>query len=50
MIAGRESFLSIEALEDSALVVFEYSHWKELFKKHNCWSLLLIAILEKGFT
>jgi CRP-like cAMP-binding protein len=50
MSAGRESFFSIEALEDSSLVVFEYSHWKELFKKHNCWSLLLIAILEKGFT
>jgi CRP-like cAMP-binding protein len=50
MIAGRESFFSIEALEDSSLVVFEYNHWKELFKQHNCWSLFLIAILEKGFT
>lgn len=50
MIGSRESFFSIEALEDSSLVVFEYNHWKELFKQHNCWSLLLIAILEKGFT
>lgn len=50
MVEGRGSFFSIEALEDSSLIVIEYSHWKELFRQHNCWSLLLIAILEKGFT
>ena len=50
MKEGRESFFAIEALEDSSLIVFEYSKWKELFNQHNCWSLFLIAVLEKGFT
>lgn len=49
MIQNRESYFSIEALEDSVLVVFAYSDWKQLLNKHECWRQLLILLLEKGY-
>ncbi|MBA4056605.1 MAG: Crp/Fnr family transcriptional regulator [Marivirga sp.] len=49
MIQDRESYFNIEALEDSVLVVFTYSDWKQLLNKHPCWKQLLIVLLEKGY-
>lgn len=49
MIQNRESYFSIEALEDSVLSVFTYSNWKELLNKNGCWQQLLILLLEKGY-
>jgi CRP-like cAMP-binding protein len=49
MIQNRESYFSIEALEDSVLAVFTYSDWKQLLNKHVCWQQLLILLLEKGY-
>ena len=50
MIRNRESYFSIEALEDSVLAVFTYSDWKQLLNSHPCWKQLLIALLEKGYS
>ena len=49
LIENRESYFSIEALEDSEIVVINYHLWKELFENKICWHKLLITILEKAF-
>lgn len=49
LIENRESYFSIEALEDSEIVVINYHLWKELFEDKICWHKLLITILEKAF-
>jgi CRP-like cAMP-binding protein len=49
MIQNRESYFSIEALEDSVLAVFTYTDWKRLLNRHECWQRLLILLLEKGY-
>lgn len=49
LIENRESYFSIEALEDSKIVVINYHLWKELFKDKIYWHKLLIGILEKAF-
>jgi len=47
---GRESYFSIEALEDSSLLTINYSDWKQLMQQDVCWNYLLIALLEKWFS
>jgi CRP-like cAMP-binding protein len=49
MIAQRASLLYIEALEDSDILEIDYSQWLEVKKRHECWSVLLIAMLEHAF-
>jgi CRP-like cAMP-binding protein len=49
MVQERPSHYAIEALEDSMILSFDYSDWRELVKGHSCWSLLLLAQLQKGF-
>jgi CRP-like cAMP-binding protein len=49
MVRGYGSYYTIEALEDSEIVVIDYAGWKALYENHPCWSALLIAMLEKGF-
>ena len=47
---NRESYFSIEALEDSIILEIPYETWKRLIKEKLCWHKFLIALLEKGFT
>lgn len=49
MIAQRASLLYIEALEDSTVLEIDYAQWVEVKKRHKCWSVLLIAMLEHAF-
>ncbi len=50
LIQNRESYFSIEALEDSIILEIPYETWKRLIKEKLCWHKFLIALLEKGFT
>lgn len=49
MIAQKESLLYIEALENSDILEIDYSQWLEIKNRHQCWSVLLIAMLEHAF-
>lgn len=49
MVLSGQSHFSIEALEDSEIVVFNFNQWKELLSQHICWNQLLISVLEKAF-
>jgi CRP-like cAMP-binding protein len=49
MIKNRPSYYTIEALEDSHILTFNYGQWKSLYDHHSCWSKVLLAILEKGY-
>jgi CRP-like cAMP-binding protein len=37
---GRPSHYSIEALEDSRLIVFSFSRWKALLGRHPVWGII----------
>jgi CRP-like cAMP-binding protein len=50
MIKNKPSHYTIEALEDSQIVAFDYHDWQALYKGHPCWSALLVSLLEKGFS
>ncbi|GAL84775.1 cyclic nucleotide binding regulatory protein [Sporocytophaga myxococcoides] len=50
MIAQKTSLLYIEALEDSDILEIDYNQWLEVKKRHECWSVLLIAMLEHAFS
>jgi CRP-like cAMP-binding protein len=50
MIACRPSYYTIEALEDSTILVFNYDEWKTVFRGHPCWTPFMIAMLEKGYS
>ena len=50
MAQQQPSYFTIEALEDSTLAVIDLRDWKELFNGHPCWTKLLLALLEKGYT
>ncbi len=49
MIQRRESFFSIEALEDSVISVINYFDWQKLLARHECWKSFLIGMLERGY-
>lgn len=49
MIQNRTSFFTIEALEDSSLLVFNYSDFMQLVNKHDSLKLFLIKMLEMGY-
>ncbi len=50
LIEKRESYFGIQALEDTEIVSIHFEKWKELLNGHRCWSEVLIAILEKGYS
>ena len=50
MINNEPSHFTIEALEDSEIIVIPYEPWKKLYEQNNCWDKFLIAMLEKGFS
>jgi len=49
LIQHRESYFSIEALEDSEIIVIDYLKFKDLVEKNFCWNKFLLTLLEKGF-
>jgi CRP-like cAMP-binding protein len=49
MVQQSPSTYTIEALEDSNIIVFDYHEWQKLIQGHNCWNALLMAILHKGY-
>lgn len=49
MAKERPSYYTIEALEDSEILVIDYAQWKKLYKSHPCWTAVLMALLEKGY-
>lgn len=49
MINREPSLLTIEALEDSEIVVIDYHKWELLRKQHHCWDKFLVALLGKGY-
>ncbi|MEQ8684459.1 MAG: Crp/Fnr family transcriptional regulator [Imperialibacter sp.] len=49
-IAGTPSHFSIEALENSEVLVFDYSKWEALRTGHPGWNQFLITVLEEAFT
>lgn len=49
LLEERESYFSIEALEDSTIIVMDYYEWLKLFKDEVSWHKLLILILQKAF-
>jgi len=49
MVSQKPSLLYIEALEDSHILEIDYNRWMEVKKKHECWNVLLVAMLEQAF-
>lgn len=49
LIEKRESYFTIEALEDSVILDIDYSGWKNLFKDNIVWHTFLLALVEKGY-
>jgi CRP-like cAMP-binding protein len=49
MVQQVPSTYTIEALEDSEILIIDYYDWKQLYNEHQCWTALLIAYLHKGF-
>ena len=47
LLENRESFFSIEALEDSTLILIDFYAWKRLFEDEISWNKLYIKLLEK---
>lgn len=50
MIQQTPSFYTIEALETSVVLEFDYLNWLELKEANPCWDRFLIRMLEKGYT
>lgn len=49
LIQNRESYFSIEALEDSQIMVVNYQAWKQIAENELGWKNFLISLLEKGY-
>ncbi len=50
MIQNRPSHFTIEALEESSIVVIYYKDWIRLYHGHACWAYFLVAMLERAFS
>jgi CRP-like cAMP-binding protein len=49
LIENRASYFTIEALEESKIIVIDYKKWQSLANNNYCWLKFLIAVLEKGY-
>ena len=49
LIENRESYFTIEALENSKLFVIDYRKWKEMIGSKFYWQKFLVSLLEKGY-
>jgi CRP-like cAMP-binding protein len=48
LVKGEPSEFSIQAIEDSRLVVFEYRRWLALTESHPAWGIIHQAILDQA--
>jgi len=49
LIQNRESYFSIEALEDSEIIEIDYEKWKTMFNQELVWYKFLLTLIEKGY-
>jgi len=49
LIQNRESYFTIEALEDAEVLETDYEKWRTLSEKELCWHKFLLALVEKGY-
>ncbi len=49
LIQRRESYFSIQALEDAIIVEIDFSKWQSLAANEPCWQKFLINLLEMGY-
>ncbi len=49
LIQNRESYFSIEALEDSEIIIIDYVKCKALLNNELIWYKFLLALIEKGY-
>ena len=49
MIQDRASYFTIQALENSEIIVIRYRDWERLLQDHDCWTRVLLSFIEKGF-
>lgn len=49
LLSGMESDLNIEALEDSSLLVCDYSQWGRLLESDVCWQIVARRVIERIF-
>lgn len=50
MISKTTSYFFIEALEESGVLVISYNNWQKLKAQNPRWNLLLVKLLEKGYS
>ncbi|TPN84402.1 Crp/Fnr family transcriptional regulator [Aquimarina algicola] len=50
MISKKPSHFFIEAIEDSKVLTISYDCWEKLRKQNPKWNLLLVKLLEKGYS
>lgn len=50
MISKKPSHFFIEAIEDSKVLTISYNCWEELKQRNPKWNLLLIKLLEMGYS
>ena len=49
LIQNRESYFSIEALEDAEIIEIDYEKWKTISNNKLCWHKFLLSLVEKGY-
>lgn len=49
MVKSRPSHYTVQALEDSNVLVIDYPRWQTLYQGNSCWMNLLFALVEKGY-
>lgn len=49
LIQNRESYYSIEALEDSIILEIHFEKWKSISEHELCWCRFLLSQIERGY-
>jgi CRP-like cAMP-binding protein len=49
MLLGCGSGFYVEALEDSSILIADYSLWQKLLDEHICWQIFTKKLLEKVY-
>jgi len=49
LLENRESYFTIEALEDSTIFIIDFYKWNQIARNDICWLKFLVSLLEKGY-
>ncbi|NNF98122.1 MAG: Crp/Fnr family transcriptional regulator [Desulfobacteraceae bacterium] len=49
MLQHTPSYFSIQALEDSRILVIAYKEWQKLIESNNCWISLTKVLVDRAF-